>query len=500
MTADAIIRTASTVPCRPWARHVLPPAQWQAMAAALPAAPELQLVAMWADVQSVHALFRDTQAGAFLPASVPAAAGYAALSPHRPAAAWFERAIRDLWGHEAEGAADTRPWLDHGAWPEAPPLGARPLPRPPGHVPPAFREPPGTGHDQVPLGPLPPDIGDAGQFRAFARGEAVLRLESRLGYLHRGIPALMRGKSPRAASRFAARLAGAATVAHGLAFARAAELASDAAAPPRAIALRGALAEAERAAIHLADIDALCRAAGAPLAAALCQRHREALLQASEAAFGHRLLMDVVVPGGLATDIAPEGPAALRAAATALGRDLPDLAALCRGLMARLDGIARVPAALAARIAPGGPPGRAMATPATAPDLRRVPGYRPYQDLNVALATESAGDAAARLAVRLAELRESCRLLGTLLADLPAGPVVATLPLVSGEGIGWAEGPRGDAWAWLRLEGGQIAAAFLRDPAWLHLPLLEAAMEGTDLSDFAIAQASFDLALPGMDL
>jgi Ni,Fe-hydrogenase III large subunit len=500
MKADALIRAAPTVPCRPWARHELTPALWQQMAAALSATPELYLVAMWADAQSVHALFHDSQAAAFLPASVPAAAGYAALSPHRPAAAWFERTIRDLWGHAAEGCSNDRPWLDHGAWPEAPPLAARPLPRPPGHVPPAFRDPPAPGLDQVPLGPLRPGAAESGQFRAFARGEAVLRMEARLGYLHKGIPALMRGKSPRAASRFAARVAGAATVAHALAFARAAELASDAAAPPRAIALRGALAEAERAAIHLADIDALCRAAGAPLPAALCQRHREALLQAGEAAFGHRLLMDVVVPGGLAADIAPDGPAALRAAAAALGRELPELTALCRGLAARLAGVARVPAALAARIAPGGPPGRAMAPPASAPDLRRAPGYRPYQDLNVAVAVEPAGDAAARLSVRLAELRESCRLLGTLLADLPAGPVVATLPLVSGEGIGWAEGPRGDGWAWLRLEGGQIAAAFLRDPAWLHLPLLEAAMEHTDLSDFAIAEASFGLSLSGMDL
>jgi len=358
-------------------------------------------------------------------------------------------------------------------------------------VAPEFRPPPGDGIDQVPLGPLQGARAEAGQFRAFARGEAVHRMEARLGYLHRGIPVLMRGKSPRAAGRFAARLAASATVAHGIAFARAAEVASDAVAPPRAIALRGALAEAERIAVHLADIDALCRAAGAPLPAALCQRHREAFLHANEVAFGHRLLMDVVVPGGLATDVAPGGPSAWRAAAAALGREVPELAGLCGLLMARLEGVARVAAPHA-----GGPPGRAMG----GGDLRRLPGYRPYQDLNIAVAVAEGGDAAARLHVRLAELRESCRLLGTLLADLPDGAVVTTLPLVSGEGIGWAEGPRGDCWTWLRLEGGQIASAFLRDPAWLHLPLLEAAMHGTDLSDFAIAHASFGLSHAGMDL
>ena len=51
------------------------------------------------------------------------------------------------------------------------------------------------------------------------------------------------------------------------------------------------------------------------------------------------------------------------------------------------------------------------------------------------------------------------------------------LPQASGEGIGWAEGFRGDIWHWLRLDGGQIAAAFMRDPSWLQWPLLEAAMQ-----------------------
>jgi Ni,Fe-hydrogenase III large subunit len=58
-----------------------------------------------------------------------------------------------------------------------------------------------------------------------------VRLEARLGYTHKGTLTLMRGKSPRTAARFAARLSGEATVAHGIAFARATEaaLATDAA-------------------------------------------------------------------------------------------------------------------------------------------------------------------------------------------------------------------------------------------------------------------------------
>lgn len=504
MNASARIRAAPTVPCRPWPRHMLVQPAWEAMAAGLEHEPTLALLAMWADAQAVHALFRDDRDGALLPASVPVAdQAYPALSPWRPAAAWFERAISDLWGHAARGGRDARPWLDHGSWevvaPLAPrPLAPHPLARPGAPLPAEFLPCEAEGVDQIPHGPLPPGIAEAGQFRAFARGEQVLRLEARLGYLHKGIAGLMRGKSPRAAATFAARLAGDATVAHAIAFARAAEVACHVATPPRAAALRGVAAEAERIAMHLADLDRLARAAGAALPAARFQWHREAFLRAGAVAFGHRLMMDVVVPGGVAIDLAPDGAAVLRAAAATLGRELPELAGLCAGLSARLQGVAIVPPGLAALLAAGGPAGRASGS---AGDLRRAPGYRPYHDLNVvpASADAASGDAAARLSVRLAELRESCRLLRTLLADLPEGILLAALPMVSAEGIGWAEGPRGDIWTWLRLEGGQVASAFPRDPGWLHLPLLEQAMRTTGLSDLGIALASFGLSHAGMD-
>ena len=77
----------------------------------------------------------------------------------------------------------------------------------------------------------------------------------------------MRGKSPRAAARFAARLSGDTTVAHAIAFARAAEAASATEAPPRAAALRAVMAELERIANHLGDFGAIANDAAFALAA-----------------------------------------------------------------------------------------------------------------------------------------------------------------------------------------------------------------------------------------
>ena len=120
--------------------------------------------------------------------SCPAPDGrYPALSPARPGAVRFERMIRDLWGHVAEGAVDLRPWLDHGRWPVTAPLSAKPAAV--GGLPPQpeFLTVEGEGVHQIPVGPVHAGIIEPGHFRFHVQGETVARLEERLGYLHKGI-------------------------------------------------------------------------------------------------------------------------------------------------------------------------------------------------------------------------------------------------------------------------------------------------------------------------
>jgi len=115
----------------------------------------------------------------------------------------------------------------------------------------------------------------------------------------------MQGKSPRAAARFAARLVGETTVAHSIAFARATETALGSDAPPRARALREVMAGLEQIVWRLDLASASAEAVAQP--SSLTARDAEALRAAAGAAFGHRLMMDCVVPGGVAADIAPRG-------------------------------------------------------------------------------------------------------------------------------------------------------------------------------------------------
>ena len=108
------------------------------------------------------------------------------------------------------------------------------------------------------------------------------------------------------AARVIARISGDSTVVYSFAFARAVEEALKVEAPPRAIVLRGVMAELERLANHLGDIGAICNDASFSLIHAHCGIFRERVLAACDRVFGHRLMMDRIVPGGT-EEVSPGG-------------------------------------------------------------------------------------------------------------------------------------------------------------------------------------------------
>ncbi len=501
MSAAAIIASGRVEPCHPWPRNLLTTDQWTALAEALTEGPSPELLGMWADTITVHALFHVVEPEGFLLASVRVEAGrYPALSPARPAAAWFERAIADLFGHRAEGGLDARPWLDHGRWGVTAPMSPKPVPRPGPPDQMEFLTAEGDGVHQIAVGPVHAGIIEPGHFRFHVVGETVARLETRLGYAHKGTLGLMRGKSPRAAARFAARLSGDSTVAHAIAFARAAEAAAGTEATPRAHALRGVMAELERIANHIGDLGAIAGDASFNPVPAQCGVLREAILRAAAEAFGHRLMMDVVIPGGVVADIAAPGPTAILGALDIVEEALPDLVRVWEdtaSLVDRMAGTGVTAPPLVAAFAPGGFIGRAAGRNF---DLRRAPGYPPYDTVGFAPPVRGEGDVDARAHIRMAEIAASVDMLRTWLAALPGGAISVPLPMASGEGIGWAEGFRGDIWHWLRLDGGLIGSVAMRDPSWLQWPLLVAAIEGNIVADFPLINKSFNCSYSGVDL
>ena len=491
---------APVVAARPWPRFVLDRAGWQALAARL-AAPDWALIAEWGEAGAVHAALRDEADGAVAIASLACPDGrFPALGAARPPAIRLERAIRDLWGLEPEGLEDSRPWLDHGRWGRRAPLAPEPLPPAPAAAPYPFLPAEGEGLHQIPVGPVHAGVIEPGHFRFHAQGETVVRLEARLGYTHKGIAALARGRTPAAAARLAGRISGDATVAYALAFARAAEAASGIEAPPRAHWLRALFAELERLAGHLLDIGAIANDAGFAILLAETMTLREQVLDLNRELFGHRLLMDRVVPGGVADDLPPEATACLRDLIDRLGPALARVGHLYENtpsLSDRTQGTGILAPALAHRFGAGGVVGRASGR---SQDARQSPGYPPYQRLDLTVPMHLKGDVDARVLVRIAEAAESLRLIGRILLELPGGPVFAPLPAQAGEGLALVESFRGEVAVWLRLDDeGRIAAFHAHDPSWFQWPLLEAAIKGNIVADFPLCNKSFNCSYSGHD-
>jgi Ni,Fe-hydrogenase III large subunit len=260
------------------------------------------------------------------------------------------------------------------------------------------------------------------------------------------------------------------------------------------------MAELERLANHLGDIGAVCNDAAFGLMHAHCSVLREAVLRASSVAFGHRLMMDRIAPGGVTSDLASDGAATLRALVKTIRERLPTLTALyddTTSLQDRTVGTGVVSAELVRRFAAGGFVGRASGRDF---DTRRALRYPPYDVLEFQTPVRQEGDVNARVWIRIDEVSQSLGMVEQILERLPAGPVRRDLPSGSGEGLALVEGFRGDVLAWLRLKRGRVARAWLRDPSWFQWPLLEAAVEGDIVADFPLANKSFNCAYAGSDL
>jgi Ni,Fe-hydrogenase III large subunit len=452
---------------------------WEACAERL-AAGEATLVSVWGDAGRAHMAILD---GRLHVVSVDCPDGcYPSIGRVHPAAIRLERAVRDLYGLEPVGLPDTRPWLRHDTVPTEYPF----LPVEGEHL------------HQIPVGPVHAGIIEPGHFRFTCDGESVVRLEQRLGYVHKGVDALMAGADIAAAARIAARVSGDSTVAYAITFARAVEQALGAEVPPRAVWLRALMAELERLANHFGDIGAICNDASLSIMLAHCAILRERVLRACAICFAHRMMMDCVLPGGVARE--PADLPRLLSLTAELRTAFAPLVKLYDGTASLQDrtvatGIVRPE--LVQRFGAGGFVGRASGRDF---DARRWPGYAPYNALSFEVPLLTEGDVNARAWIRIKEVEQSLTLVEQILDRLPGGPVSIELPEGRGEGFALAEGFRGDVFAWVRVESGRVVRSHLRDPSWFQWPLLEAAIEGNIVADFPLCNKSFNCSYSGHDL
>jgi Ni,Fe-hydrogenase III large subunit/Ni,Fe-hydrogenase III component G len=473
-----------------------------------------QLVALWASDERdrergfcVRVLLKDRDGLTLLEHTLPDQGGlYPDLSAIFPAASRMQRSVFDLMGVPCD-AEDARPWTWQAAWP----IDQFPLRRDfvaspkwePGEEDYAFVRVAGDGVHEIPVGPVHAGVIEPGHFRFQVVGEKVLRLEERLGYVHKGIEKRFEALSATEGYRLAGRVSGDSTVAYAWAYAQALEAIARLAVPARALWLRALCLERERVANHLGDLGYLGNDAGFAFGLAQFSRLKEDLLRVNARAFGHRFLMDIVVPGGVARDLDAEAAAALRAQCGNLAREIGVLRAIYdehAGLQDRFRQCGQVPPETAAKL---GLTGLAARASALGDDLRCDFPMPPYDALVVRKATQAAGDVAARVTVRFDETIESLRLIKALLETMPAGGIVEPLPDLPAFALalGAVEGWRGPVFIALETgPNGTIRRCHPHDPSWQNWPVLEHAVIGNIVPDFPLINKSFNLTYSGHDL
>src|SRR5882762_1610727 len=397
---------------------------------------------------------------------------YPSIEQWFPAADRMQRAVADLSGLRATDS-DARPWLRHAAWP----AGFHPLIHintPPSPAVPAiddyaFVPVAGDGVHEIPVGPVHAGIIEPGHFRFSVVGEKILRLEERLGYVHKGIERRFTEFSLLDGHRLAARISGDSAVAFSWAYCQALEGMAAAHLPDRAVHLRALALELERLANHLGDLGAIANDAGFSFGLSQFSRLKEQLLRATEQALGQRYLMDFVVPGGTRVDLSSAGVRSLVDSIVSIAPEVKALRTIYddhAGLRDRFVGAGVVAPTLAAQLGLGGLAGRASGQ---AFDLRCDLPCDPYTHLAPKKIVQTEGVVAARVAVRFDEVTESVRLLRRVLSELPAGPHQVTIPAPdqSALGVGMIEGWRGPIFLALDAgEDGMIGRCHPHDPSW----------------------------------
>ncbi|MDD2732562.1 MAG: NADH-quinone oxidoreductase subunit C [Desulfuromonadaceae bacterium] len=434
---------------------------------------------------------------------------FPSLSKKHPTAFRFERQILSLLGLTPTGHvhSDLRPWIKHEDWPvDAWPLrksfaAAERMPRVEGDY--KWVKAEGEGVYEIPVGPVHAGIIEPGHFRFQAMGEDVLNLEQRLGYTHKGIEKRFEQLFWSDGARLAGRVSGDSTVAHALTYCRGVEALSGTVIAPRAAWLRAIMLERERIANHLGDVGAIANDAAFTFFFYQFMRLKESVLRGNQRLFGHRYLMDRVVPGGISADLPADGKVFIDGELATLLTEferIVNIYDLNASLDDRLRSTGILTAEFARELGTVGYVARASGQPV---DCRILAPFSPYDLIPPRMTVLNSGDVHARAWVRIEEVRDSIRLIRELLATLPDGEALTPLGAVPSDCSSFSvvEGWRGEIIYWLQSgPKGEVNRCAVRDPSSVNWLALEQAVHGNIVPDFPLCNKSFNQSYSGNDL
>jgi NADH-quinone oxidoreductase subunit D len=299
--------------------------------------------------------------------------------------------------------------------------------------------------------------------------------------------------------------------------------------PPRAQYLRVIHLELNRIASHLLWLATGGLDLGAMSVFWYGWRDRDRILDLFELSSGQRMHTRYIQIGGVAEDI----PSNFAARTLEFTKEFPkridqfeDLIDRNQIVLERLRGVAVVDEQTLLELGVTGPLLRATGNTW---DLRKAEPYCSYEDFDFKIPVGTVGDNYDRYRVRMAEMRESVRIIDQALDGLPEGPYITpnrkyALPprhelatsmealihhfkLVTegfrvppGEVYYPIEGPRGEYGVFLRSDGSsKPARVHMRDPSFVNLQAFPAMVKDLYIADLIAALAMLDPILGGID-
>jgi NADH-quinone oxidoreductase subunit C/D len=340
---------------------------------------------------------------------------------------WFEREAWDLYGIRFEGHPKLRRLLTHEDFVGHPmrkdyPTGRRHVLRE--SLERLLEREPEPEQMLVNLGPSHPAMHGTFRVQALMDGESIVDAEAEIGYMHRNFEKMAEERTYWQIIPYTDRLNYCSSFMNGHGWALAVEKLLGIEAPPRAEAIRVILSELSRVADHIICVGTNVVDLGGITPFFVMFRAREAIYDLLDACCGARLTVSYVRIGGLADDVPDDFEALVRRAVKECREVTDDAEKLLTrnavfakrfrdvGVMPKDDALS------------WGWVGPCLRGSGVAYDIRRDHPYSGYEQYDFDVPVGSVGDCFDRYLVRIAEIRQSLRIVEQALEKLPPGPVI----------------------------------------------------------------------------
>jgi NADH-quinone oxidoreductase subunit D len=335
-------------------------------------------------------------------------------------------------------------------------------------------------------------------------GERVVDLKPDIGYLHRGVEKLAEHEDYVQIEPLTDRLDYVAAMSENLGYVGAVEKLMGVEVPPRAQAIRVALAELQRVASHLVWLGTHGLDIGAMTIFFWCFREREQILDLFEGFCGARLTYNSLRIGGLQQDLPPGWVKRCRKFLEiypARQDQYEELLSNNRIWIQRTKGVGVISAADAIDLGLTGPVLRGSGVSF---DLRKAAPYSGYERYAFEVPVGRAGDTYDRYLIRLVEMRQSIAIVRQVLDSLPEGEVRGKVPKKikppKGEVFHMVEGPRGIQGFYLVSDGSERPyRCHFRSPSFVNLQALKKMCLGGMVADVVAIIGTLDIVLGDCD-